>query len=90
MWSPRYIDAAILRDDNADTDGQCDDARLYFLTDANMNVTTLVDPAGDALERYTYTPYGAVTFRNPNWSLRNPASSNYTNATLYTGRTLLV
>ena len=73
VWSPRYIDAPVLRDENTDQDGLCDDTpRLYFLTDANMNVTTLVDTAGDALERYTYTPYGVVTFRNPGWSLRKP------------------
>jgi len=26
VWSNRYIDAAVLRDENTDTDGQCDDA----------------------------------------------------------------
>ena len=41
VWSPRYIDAAVLRDENTDEDGLCDDERLYYLCDANFNVTTL-------------------------------------------------
>ncbi len=43
VWSPRYIDAPVLRDENTDADGLCDDARIYYLGDANFNVTTLVD-----------------------------------------------
>lgn len=31
--------------------------RLYYLTDANMNVTALADPDGDVVERYAYGPY---------------------------------
>jgi YD repeat-containing protein len=57
VWSPRYIDAPILRDRNADPNastgdlgkaGSGLDERLYYLTDAQMNVTCLVDTAGDA------------------------------------------
>ena len=36
VWSPRYIDAAVLRDD-ATTSATY--PRLYYLNDANMNVT---------------------------------------------------
>ncbi len=43
VWSPRYIDAPVLRDENTDADGLCDDGRIYYLGDANFNVTTLVD-----------------------------------------------
>ena len=46
VWSQRYIDAPVLRDKNTDTDGLCDDERLYYLGDANFNVTTLVDHGG--------------------------------------------
>ena len=46
VWSPRYIDAPVLRDKNTDADGLCDDERMYFLGDANFNVTTLVDTGG--------------------------------------------
>ena len=55
VWSPRYIDAPVLRDKNTDADGLCDDERLYYLGDANFNVTTLVDTGGDAVERYLYS-----------------------------------
>ena len=60
VWSARYIDAAVLRDGNTDSDGLCDDQRLYYLCEANFSVTTLTDTAGDALERYLYDPYGQV------------------------------
>ena len=39
VWSRRYIDAPVLRDKNTDADGLCDDERLYYLGDANFNVT---------------------------------------------------
>ena len=61
VWSQRYIDAPVLRDENTDADSLCDDARVYYLDDANFNVTTLVDTGGDAIERYVYTPYGVLT-----------------------------
>ncbi len=68
IWSLRYIDAGILRDENTDTDGLCDDDRVYYCNDANMNVTTLTDAAGDRLEHYTYSPYGKVTIYNFDYS----------------------
>ena len=70
VWSERYIDAAVLRDENVsdgsggNPDDDCedgDDERLYYATDANMNVTSLLDAGGAAVERYEYTPYGDVT-----------------------------
>ena len=85
VWSPRYIDAAVLRDKNADTDGTCDDERLYYLNDANFNVTTLVDTNGDAVERYLYDAYGKVTMYDGSWANVRSASS-YANVVLYTGR----
>jgi hypothetical protein len=41
VWSRRYLDAPALRDENQDStvDDLCDDVRLVFSTDANMNVT---------------------------------------------------
>jgi RHS repeat-associated protein len=85
VWSPRYIDSAVLRDKNTDTDGTCDDERLYFLNDANFNVTTLVDTNGDAVERYLYDAYGKVTMFDGSWANVRSASS-YANVVLYTGR----
>jgi len=75
VWSARYIDAPVCRDANTDTDDRCDDQRLYDLTDANANVTTLVDSAGDAVERYVYDAYGVVTIYDATWSSARPASS---------------
>ena len=60
------------------------DERLYYLTDANMNVTCLVDDAGDAVERYVYDPYGKVTIYDDDWSETRSASS-YDNSILYCG-----
>ena len=68
VWSQRYIDAPVLRDKNTDTDGLCDDERIYYLGDANFNVSTLVNTGGDALERYVYSPYGVLTIYDATWS----------------------
>ncbi|MDZ7616938.1 MAG: RHS repeat-associated core domain-containing protein, partial [Patescibacteria group bacterium] len=87
VWSVRYIDAAILRDENTDTDGLCDDGRIYYLTDANFNVTALIDATGSVVERYVYTPYGEVTVYNADWSATRDASA-VDNTHLYTGRDL--
>ena len=87
VWSQRYIDAPVLRDKNTDADGLCDDERIYYLGDANFNVTTLVNTGGDALERYVYSPYGVLTIYDATWvNLR--ATSSYANAYTYTGRQL--
>jgi RHS repeat-associated protein len=59
VWSARYIDAPVLRDGYG--------ARMYYLTDANMNVTALVDDDSGTwkvAERYMYDPYGKVTTLN--------------------------
>jgi len=88
VWSPRYIDALILRDENTDTDGLCDDSRLFYLADANYNVTALVDTNGDVLERYLYSPYGEVTILDPDFTPDADGLSDYANTTLYTGREL--
>ena len=85
IWSPRYIDAPVLRDKNTDADGLCDDERIYYLGDANFNVTTLVDTGGDAVERYLYEPYGKETIYDGTWESTRSASS-YGNVVRYTGR----
>jgi len=85
--SPRYIDAFILRDENTDQDDTCDDDRVYYLADANFNVTALVNTSGTVVERYLYTPYGEVTALDSDFSSDADGQSDYTNTTLYTGRT---
>ena len=85
VWSPRYIDSPILRDENTDQDSTCDDDRLYYLNDANFNITTLVDSSGDATERYVYDPYGKATICDATWS-NTRSTSSYDNVVFYTGR----
>jgi len=93
VWSPRYIDAPVLRDRDADDDSETGDLgvtdsgldqRFYYTTDANMNVTALIGTDGSALERYVYNPYGEVTIYDDDWSDTRSASS-YDNAILYCG-----
>jgi RHS repeat-associated protein len=75
VWSPRYIDAPIVRfhDGNADGDYlDAGDSIRYYTGDANYDVTATLDAAtGDIVERYVYTPYGTATVYSPTWT--NPA-----------------
>lgn len=68
VYHPYYIDAVAVRyrDANGDYDpnGTGDDGleeALYYLHDANFNVTALANTSGAVVERYAYTPYGEVT-----------------------------
>jgi hypothetical protein len=62
VWSPRYIDAPILRDTlNTAGTGIVAAERVFYLADANYNVTGLVKydsgtETWQVAERYTYTP----------------------------------
>ena len=87
VWSQRYIDACVLRDENTGNDGLCNDDRIYYLGDANFNITTLVDTDGDPLERYVYSPYGVLTIYDPSWSAHRGVSSHLIEHT-FTGRLL--
>ena len=87
VWSLRYIDSPILRDENTDVDWLCNDHRFYYLNDANFNVTSLIDTSGDGIERYQYDPYGKVTIYDGSWSSTRSTSS-YNNVILYAGREL--
>jgi len=70
VWDVRYVDTPALRDENKDpgTDNDCTEAgdeRLYYVSDANFNVTALVDAeTGEVVERYMYDPYGKATVLN--------------------------
>ncbi|WP_428940632.1 RHS repeat-associated core domain-containing protein [Fontivita pretiosa] len=57
VWGIGYVDELILRERDTADDGTLEE-RLYALQDANYSVTCIIDTAGDAAERYTYTPYG--------------------------------
>jgi RHS repeat-associated protein len=94
LWSPRYTDAPILRDTYQTVGDQQSIAlpqRVFYLADANYNVTGLLkydsgSGTWQVVERYTYTPYGAVTYRNADWTTASSSANN--NTILYTGRTL--
>jgi RHS repeat-associated protein len=85
VWGLRYVHSPVCRFYDPDTDGQNIQTH-YYCNDANFNVTALVDTGGNVVERYTYAPYGKVTFRAADWSER--ASSVYANDVLYTGHRL--
>jgi len=86
VWSPRYIDAPIVRFHDANGDGdyvdEGDNIRFYT-GDANFNVTAIVDAAtGNIVERYVYTAYGTATVYSSSWS--NPTRPS-TDGPLYCG-----
>jgi len=58
--------------------------RIYYLTDANHNVTSLIDASGTVVERYYSSPYGQVTIITPDWT-QTRTSSLYNNTILFAG-----
>jgi len=83
VWDARYIDAPVLRDRDSNDNGTLDET-VYYTTDANMNVTALVDTSGTVLERVVYDPYGNPAFYDGSWTSRS-ATSSYDNVVLYCG-----
>jgi RHS repeat-associated protein len=91
VWSPRYIDAPIVR--SALTTGQNGiqaNTQYYFLGDANYNVTALLNSTGAVVEHYSYTPYGVVSYYDTVGSnaWTSTSSSGNANTILYSGRQL--
>ncbi|REK22183.1 MAG: hypothetical protein DWQ42_17660 [Planctomycetota bacterium] len=81
VWDLRYIDAPIFRYDGTDT--------FYYTSDANMNVTGLVDAStGLVVERYHYDSYGRVEFLSDVFASLGTQATQYGNDFLYTGRKL--
>lgn len=75
VWSPVYVDEMVLRDrDTNNNIGDGLEERLYPLSDANHNVTALVNTSGSVVERYLYDPYGRFDVKDPSWADR-PSSS---------------
>ena len=83
VWSPRYIDAPILRDTYSGgtevpaTSG----GRLYYLDNANYNVTAVVQynaGAWGVAERYQYDPDGNVTYWTTGWQPETTRATNNT------------
>jgi RHS repeat-associated protein len=77
QWHPFYIDALAVRMRSNDTQ--------FFSQDAKYNVTAAVNVSTGVQERYSYTPYGEVTFLNADFSAKGAQSSAINNV-LYTGR----
>ncbi|NBB95929.1 MAG: hypothetical protein GVY16_09350 [Planctomycetes bacterium] len=78
VWDIRYIDAPIAR---FDATGYA----VYYLNDANFNVTSLVDESGTIVERYAYDPYGERTVLDADWSADADNASDVNNEVLYAG-----
>jgi RHS repeat-associated protein len=89
IWDPRYIDAMMVRfhDDNTDGDySDSGDDTLYPMTDANFNVTGLVDGSdGTVIERYSYLPYGQFTVLDGDFSADGDAQSDVSWTNLHQG-----
>ena len=71
VWDQSYIDTPVVR--------FRDGAALYYTTDANHNVTSLIDATtGDAVEHYVYDAYGKVTFCDGDWTPLTAGGNNST------------
>ena len=70
------MDGLVLRDRDTDANGTLDE-RLYALQDANWNTTALVNTSGTIQERYTYTPFGQVTFRDSTGSTLSNSAKDW-------------
>jgi YD repeat-containing protein len=68
VWSPVYVNALLLRDRSSSGDGDLTEERLYFTSDANYDVTSVISTAGAVQEHVIYTAYGIATFTNSSWS----------------------
>ena len=85
VWSLGYIDTPVLRD-SYDAAGDLVAAdRLYYLSDANHNVTAVVNSAGAVVERYSYNAYGEVTYYNADWTEKAVQTSSVGNTRLFAG-----
>ncbi|OWK38392.1 RHS repeat-associated core domain-containing protein [Fimbriiglobus ruber] len=87
VWSPVYVNALVDRD--TDTSGTGLTAtgagyqRLWPAQDANWDTVALVDGSGAAVERYVYSPFGAVTVMDGSYGART--SSSYAWTVLFQG-----
>lgn len=89
LWHPYYIDALAIRLYDEQLGGDTYSAQ-YFAHDANYNVTSVWGGSGgnENFERYSYSPYGEVTFLNSDYSTKSTQATSIANTHLYTGREL--
>lgn len=75
FWGLRYIDDLICREKTPDGGST---TRHYALGDRRFNVVAIVPSAGGAVdERYSYTPYGTVTFLSASWAVQSASSHDW-------------
>jgi RHS repeat-associated protein len=68
VWSLTYIDTPIVRFHSGSTYlGGEDGNIIYYVADANHNITALVNASGAVVERYYYDAYGKATICNTIW-----------------------
>ena len=84
VWSARSEEAPVLGDTIV---GGTPDVtqRLYYLDDANYNITARVSYTGTVLERYQYDAYGNVTVCDAGWNPLASNASQYSSAILFAG-----
>ena len=81
VWSARYVDSPVESDRTVSTYNSSTQTwtaatdRLYYLTDANNNVTAVTDASGVVQERYSYGAYGNVTVYSANWTVTGTTSA---------------
>ena len=87
VWLPLYVDTPILHDTYNASHQLVATDRLYYTTDANHNVTAVVNDFGVVQERYAYKAYGQVTVYDGTW--QNPGqTSSVGNTRLFAGMDL--
>jgi len=84
VWDTQYIDTPVCRFRDTAGNGTWSET-LYYTTDANANVTALVDTAGNVAERTTYDTYGKPTFYAGSSFATASAASGYNNEVLFAG-----
>ena len=75
VWGEGYVNDMVYRQRDTDNDGVLDE-RLWPTHDANFNITSLVDDAGSAVERYVYDPFGGRKVYDVDYNLLS-GGSNY-------------
>ena len=84
VWSTEYIDTPIRRVRDTAGNGTWGET-LYYTTDANMNVTALIDTSGTIVERTIYDTYGKPTFHTGSSFATASATSSCNNEVLFCG-----
>jgi RHS repeat-associated protein len=84
VWHPFYIDAPVLRDYDATCSGS--PTRYYDTFDARFSVTAATGSTGSPAERYSYSPFGTITFLTGGFAVLSTQQSQIGNDTAFTGR----